>query len=101
MTPLKYCIATMKPRQCLSSPMPKYAVWFISKTSVSDSEETEEETQAEYKMPIDSLVEVLNSTIKELEQRYFISESDITAIRKIKKKLLNQKPKLMKQLTLN
>ncbi|GBN90195.1 hypothetical protein AVEN_192820-1 [Araneus ventricosus] len=27
MTPLKYCIATIKPRQCVSSPMPKYAVW--------------------------------------------------------------------------
>ncbi|GBM71225.1 Jerky protein [Araneus ventricosus] len=25
--PLKYCIATIKPRQCVSSPMPKYAVW--------------------------------------------------------------------------
>ncbi|GBN06039.1 hypothetical protein AVEN_54227-1 [Araneus ventricosus] len=27
MTPLKYCIVTIKPRQCVSPPMPKYAVW--------------------------------------------------------------------------
>ncbi|GBN18680.1 hypothetical protein AVEN_89420-1 [Araneus ventricosus] len=70
-------------------------------TSVSDSEESEEERQAEDKMPIDSLVEVLNTAIKGLEQRDFISESDILAIHKIKEKLLNQKPKLMKQLNLN
>ncbi|GBM38003.1 hypothetical protein AVEN_206839-1 [Araneus ventricosus] len=71
------------------------------KTSVSDSKENEEETQAEDKMPIDSLVEVLNTTIKGLEHKDFISESDIMAIHKIKEKLLNQKQKLMKQLTLN
>ncbi|GBO26725.1 hypothetical protein AVEN_263021-1 [Araneus ventricosus] len=71
-----------------------------SQTSVSDSEESEE-TQVEDKMPIDSLVEVLNIAIKGLEQRDFISESDIMSIHKIKEKLLNQKPKLMKQLTLN
>ncbi|GBO25498.1 hypothetical protein AVEN_264046-1 [Araneus ventricosus] len=41
-----------------------------SKTSVSDSEE---ETLAEDKMSIDSLVEVLNTAIKGLEQRDFIS----------------------------
>ncbi|GBN15773.1 hypothetical protein AVEN_149219-1 [Araneus ventricosus] len=69
-----------------------------SKTSVSDSEE---EIQAEDKMSIGSLVELLNTTIKRPEQREFISESDITAIHKIKETLLNQKPKLMKQLTLN
>ncbi|GBN70849.1 hypothetical protein AVEN_228612-1 [Araneus ventricosus] len=69
-----------------------------SQTSVSDSEE---ETQVEDKIPIDSLVEVLNTAIKGLEQRDYISESDIMAIHKIKEKLLNQKPKLMKQLTLN
>ncbi|GBM66901.1 hypothetical protein AVEN_263958-1 [Araneus ventricosus] len=40
-----------------------------SNTSVSDSEESEEETQAEDKMPIDSLVELLNTAIKGLEQR--------------------------------
>ncbi|GBM03763.1 hypothetical protein AVEN_134975-1 [Araneus ventricosus] len=53
-----------------------------SNTSVSDSEESEEEIQAEDKMPIDSLVEVLNTAIKGLEQRNFISESDIMAIHK-------------------
>ncbi|GBM33177.1 hypothetical protein AVEN_83685-1 [Araneus ventricosus] len=72
-----------------------------SQTSVSDNEESEEETQVEDKIPTDSLVEVLNTAIKGLEQRDFISESDIMAIHKIKEKLLNQKPKLMKQLTLN
>ncbi|GBN19543.1 hypothetical protein AVEN_124235-1, partial [Araneus ventricosus] len=68
-----------------------------SQTLVSDSEESEEETQVEDKIPIDSLV----NAIRGLEQRDFISESDIIAIHKIKKKLLNQKPKLKKQLTLN
>ncbi|GBN30971.1 hypothetical protein AVEN_43161-1, partial [Araneus ventricosus] len=72
-----------------------------SQTPVSDSEESKEETQVEDKIPIDSLVEMLNTAIKGLEQRDFISESDIKAIHKIKEKLLNQKPKLMKQLTLN
>ncbi|GBO41367.1 hypothetical protein AVEN_17302-1 [Araneus ventricosus] len=72
-----------------------------SQTSVSDSEESEEETQVEDIIPIDSLVEVLNTAIKGLERRDFISESDIMAIHKIKEKLLNQKPKPMKQLTLN
>ncbi|GBM98028.1 hypothetical protein AVEN_151119-1 [Araneus ventricosus] len=72
-----------------------------SRTSISDSEESEEGTQAEDKMLIDSLVEMLNTAIEGLKQRDFISELDIMAIYKIKKKLLNQKPKLMKQLTLN
>ncbi|GBN33645.1 hypothetical protein AVEN_206155-1 [Araneus ventricosus] len=72
-----------------------------SQPSVSDSEESEQETQVEDKIPIDSFVEVLNTAIKGLEQRDFISKSDIMAIHKIKEKLLNQKPKLMKQLTLN
>ncbi|GBM50203.1 hypothetical protein AVEN_134776-1 [Araneus ventricosus] len=27
MTPLKYCITKINPRQCVRSPMPKYAVW--------------------------------------------------------------------------
>ncbi|GBM93705.1 hypothetical protein AVEN_74422-1 [Araneus ventricosus] len=71
------------------------------KTSASDSEENEEETPAEDKMPIDSLVEELNAAIKGLKHKDFISESDIMAIHKIKEKLLNQKPKLMKQLILN
>ncbi|GBN04778.1 hypothetical protein AVEN_120878-1 [Araneus ventricosus] len=62
-----------------------------SKTSVSDSEESKED-----KMPIDSL-----GGIKGHEQRDFISEFDIMAIHKIKEKLLDQKPILMKQLTLN
>ncbi|GBL96369.1 hypothetical protein AVEN_57156-1 [Araneus ventricosus] len=61
-----------------------------SQTSVSDSEESEEETQVEDKMPIDSLVEVLNIAIKGLEQRDCISESDIMSIHKIKEKLLNK-----------
>ncbi|GBN88491.1 hypothetical protein AVEN_251620-2-1, partial [Araneus ventricosus] len=72
-----------------------------SQTSVSDSEESDEETQVEDKITIDSLVEVLNIAIKGLEQRNFISELDIMAIHKIKEKLLNQKQKLMKQLALN
>ncbi|GBM21055.1 hypothetical protein AVEN_5768-1 [Araneus ventricosus] len=72
-----------------------------SQTSVSDSEESKEETQVEDKITIDSLVEVLKTAVKGLEQRDFISESDIIAIHKIKEKLLNQKLKLMKQLTLN
>ncbi|GBL99071.1 hypothetical protein AVEN_227568-1 [Araneus ventricosus] len=102
MTPLKHCIATIKPRQCqLTDAEICSMVLTNSNTSVSDSEESEEETQAENKMLIDSLVEVLNTAIKGLEQRDFISESDIMAIHKIKEKLLNQKPKLMKQLTLN
>ncbi|GBM92675.1 hypothetical protein AVEN_251404-1 [Araneus ventricosus] len=58
-----------------------------SQTSVSDSEESEEETQVEDKIPNDSLVEVLNTTIKGLEQRDFISESDIMAIHKIKEEI--------------
>ncbi|GBM32216.1 Thioredoxin-like protein 4A [Araneus ventricosus] len=52
-------------------------VLMSSQTSVSDSEESEEETQVEYKIPIDSLVEMLNTTIKGLEKRDFISKSDI------------------------
>ncbi|GBM94744.1 hypothetical protein AVEN_66038-1 [Araneus ventricosus] len=64
-----------------------------SQTSVSDSEESEEETQVEDKIPIDSLVEVLNTAIKGPEQRDFIKNLNL--------KLLNKKPKLMKQLTLN
>ncbi|GBL91385.1 hypothetical protein AVEN_136903-1 [Araneus ventricosus] len=47
-----------------------------SRTSVSDSEE---ETQSDDKMSINSLVEVLNTVIKGLEQRDFISELDIMA----------------------
>ncbi|GBO15383.1 hypothetical protein AVEN_168513-1 [Araneus ventricosus] len=46
-----------------------------SKTSVSDSEESKEETQAEDKMPIDSLVEVLNTAIKGLEQRLGLGDT--------------------------
>ncbi|GBM55152.1 hypothetical protein AVEN_225938-1 [Araneus ventricosus] len=72
-----------------------------SQTSVSDRKEIEDNTQVEDKIPIDSLVEVLNTAIKGLEQRDFISESDIMAKHKIKENLLDQKPKLMKQLTLN
>ncbi|GBM94420.1 hypothetical protein AVEN_57139-1 [Araneus ventricosus] len=87
MTPLKYCIESV--------------VLMSSKTLVSDSEESEEETQTEDKMPIDSLAEVLNTKKKGLKQRDLISESDIVAIHEIKEKLLNQKPKLMKQLALN
>ncbi|GBL78880.1 hypothetical protein AVEN_48861-1 [Araneus ventricosus] len=98
MTPLKYCIATT-PTECQLTDAEICSMVLInSQTSVSDSEE---ETQAEDKIPIDSLVEVLNTAIKGLEQRNFSSDSDIMAIHKIKEKLLNQKPKLMKQLTLN
>ncbi|GBM74336.1 Phosphatidylinositol 4-phosphate 5-kinase type-1 alpha [Araneus ventricosus] len=48
-----------------------------SQTSVSDSEESEEETREEDKITIDSSVKVLNTAIKGLEQRDFTSESDI------------------------
>ncbi|GBM79321.1 hypothetical protein AVEN_45868-1 [Araneus ventricosus] len=102
MTPLKYCIATIKPRQCQFTDAEICSMVLMnSQTPVSDSEESEEETQVEDKIPIDSLVEMLNTAIKGLEQRDFISESDIMVIHKIKEKLLNQKLKLMKQLTLN
>ncbi|GBM25504.1 hypothetical protein AVEN_62257-1 [Araneus ventricosus] len=72
-----------------------------SQTSLSGSEENKEETQVEDKTPFHSLVEVLNTAIKGFEQRDFISESNIMEIHKIKEELLNQKPKLIKQLTLN
>ncbi|GBN43166.1 hypothetical protein AVEN_17241-1 [Araneus ventricosus] len=62
MMPLKYCIATIMPR--LTDAKICSMVLMNSKTLVSDSEE---ETQAEDKMPIDSLVEVLNTAIKGLE----------------------------------
>ncbi|GBM09790.1 hypothetical protein AVEN_101826-1 [Araneus ventricosus] len=101
MTPLKYCTATIKTECQLTDAEICSMVLMNSQTSVSDSEESEEETQVEDKIPIDSLVEMLNTAIKGHEQRDFISESDIMAIHKIKEKLLNQKPKLMKQLTLN
>ena len=65
---------------------------------ISDSDEESEEI--EEKMSIDSLVDLLNTAIKGLEQRDFILESDIMGIHKIKERLLTNKPKLMKQLTL-
>ncbi|GBN94727.1 hypothetical protein AVEN_261375-1 [Araneus ventricosus] len=103
MMPLKYCIAMInRPTECqLTDAEICSMVLMNTQASVSDSEESEEETQVEDKIPNDSLVEVLNPAIKGLEQRDFISELDIMAIHKIKEKLLNQKPKLMKQLTLN
>ncbi|GBM76129.1 hypothetical protein AVEN_272976-1 [Araneus ventricosus] len=62
MMPLKYCIATIMPR--FTDAKICSMVLMNSTTLVSDSEE---ETQLEDKMPIDSLVEVLNTAIKGLE----------------------------------
>ncbi|GBN02802.1 hypothetical protein AVEN_136228-1, partial [Araneus ventricosus] len=91
MMPLKYCILTIKPRQPENLTDAEICSMMLMnfKTSVSDSEESEEEAQAEDQMPIDSLEEVLNTAIKGLEQRGFILESGIMVIHKIKEKLLN------------
>jgi len=69
-------------------------------TSTVSSESEESEGEVEDKIPIDNLLETLNTAIKGLEQRDFISEIEIMAMHKIREKLIAQKPKLLKQLTL-
>ncbi|GBM23954.1 hypothetical protein AVEN_198190-2 [Araneus ventricosus] len=79
--------------------MPKYAVWCNSKTSLSDSKENEEETQAEDKMPIDSLAEEImdkrpfkKHSIKEQDsafrEKYNILDEKYTKIKEILKQVL-------------
>lgn len=68
-------------------------------SSLSESDDSEDEI-VEDKIPIDKLIELLGTAISGLEQRDFISESEIMSVYKIREKLITQKPKLMKQLTL-
>jgi hypothetical protein len=72
----------------------------ISPTQENSESEEEDSQQIEEKIPINTLISAVETTIKGLEQRSFITQSEILTMYKIKDKLLNAKPKLLRQKTL-
>ncbi|KFM64756.1 Jerky protein, partial [Stegodyphus mimosarum] len=72
----------------------------VTENTTTDSEESNREVTENKKISIDKLVGILDTAIAGLEQWNFVTEQEIMSISRIKEKVLAQKTKQIKQLTL-